>query len=91
VAVSYVDTPEESSYTSCGTLTENTSYNRNRLEIGGRHYGLGLKFVKTGAGDFHGFDISAEVGYQEESKRMHEQYARWREGRDRPTGQPEGS
>jgi len=70
VAVSYVDTPEESSYTSCGTLTENTSYNRNRLEIGGRHYGLGLKFVKTGAGDFHGFDISAEVGYQEESKRM---------------------
>jgi hypothetical protein len=70
VAVSYVNTPEETSYTSVGTLSENTEYNRQRIEIGGRHYGIGLKFVKSNAGDFHGFDISAEVGYQEESKRM---------------------
>ncbi|GIV03983.1 MAG: hypothetical protein KatS3mg015_2813 [Fimbriimonadales bacterium] len=68
--VAYTTTPESSSYTVLDTLAENTSYNRARVTIGGRMYGLGLKFTRTNAGDFHGFDLSAEVGFQEESKRM---------------------
>lgn len=70
IAVSYIDTPEETSYTSLGTLSETTQYDRKRIEIGGRHWGIGLKFARANAGDFFGYDISAEVGYQEESKRL---------------------
>lgn len=69
VAVSYVDTPEDTSYTSLGTLSETTAYDRQRLQLGGRFWGIGLKFTRSAAGDFHLFDISAEVAYQEESKR----------------------
>lgn len=70
VAVSYVDTPEETSYTSLGTLAETTAYDRKRLSVGGRHWGMGFKFTRSGAGDFHLFDLTAEVGFQEETKRM---------------------
>ena len=70
IAVSYVDTPEETSYTSLDSLAENTEYNRQRIPIGGRHWGVGFKFARANPGDFHGFDLTAEVGYQEESKRI---------------------
>jgi hypothetical protein len=45
-------------------------YERRRLQLGGRFWGLGLKMARSGAGDFQLFDISAEVNYQEESKRI---------------------
>lgn len=70
IAVSYVDSPEKTSYTSLGNLVENTAYDRRRINIGGRFYGLGFKFARANAGDFLGYDLSAEVGYQEESKRL---------------------
>lgn len=70
IAVSYVKTPEATNYTALGTLSENSAYDRRRIQIGGRVWGAGFKFARSGAGDFHGYDLSAEIGYQEESKRM---------------------
>lgn len=70
VAVSYITTPEATSYTSLGTLSETTAYDRKRLQMGGRYWGIGLKLARSGAGDFQLSDITAEVSYQEESKRM---------------------
>jgi hypothetical protein len=67
--VSYVSTPDDTSYTSLGTLSETTEYDRRRLQLGGRFWGLGLKLTRANAGDFHLFDIAAEVSFQEESKR----------------------
>jgi hypothetical protein len=29
---------------------------------------MGFRFTRSAAGDFLGYDLSAEVGYQEESK-----------------------
>jgi hypothetical protein len=69
-AVSYVATPDATSYTSLGTMAEAAVYERRRLQLGGRFWGLGLKMARSGAGDFQLFDISAEVNYQEESKRI---------------------
>ena len=69
VAVSVIKTPEETSYTSVGTLSETTTYDRKRLQIGGRAKGVAFKFARANAGDFLLHDISAEVGQQEESKR----------------------
>lgn len=70
IAVSYITSPEETSYTSLGTLSETTMYDRQRIPLGGRYYGLALKFTRANAGDFYGYDIAAEIGRQEESKRM---------------------
>ena len=69
-AVSYITTPEDTSYTSIGTLSETTAYDRRRLQLGGRFYGIGLKLTRASAGDFQLSDLAAEVSYQEESKRM---------------------
>lgn len=69
IAVAYTKTPESESYTALGTLSETTEYDRRRLQLGGRFWGVGLKFTRANAGDFFGYDISAEVGFQEESKR----------------------
>ena len=69
IAVSYITTPEETSYTSLGTLTETTTYSRQRLQIGGRMPGVAFKFTRANAGDLLGYDIGAEVHFLEESKR----------------------
>jgi hypothetical protein len=68
-AVSYIDTPEDTSYTSLGTLSEASAYDRRRLQLGGRFWGIALKLTRSGAGDFQLSDITAEVAFQEESKR----------------------
>jgi hypothetical protein len=68
IAAAYVTSPESTSYTSFGTLSENTAYDRRRLAIGGRHWGMGFRFTRSNAGDFLGYDLSAEIGFQEESK-----------------------
>ena len=51
------------------TLSETTDYDRKRLQLRGRYYGLGFSFEREGPGDVLGYDLSAEVGFQEESKR----------------------
>ena len=72
ISVYMVQTPEapDSDYALIGTLSENASYDRRRIQIGGRYWGMGLKFTRSNAGDFFGYDLSAEVGFQEESKRL---------------------
>lgn len=69
-AVSVVRAPDDSSYESIGTLTENTGYNRPRLAIGGRAWGVGFKFVRANAGDLLGYDLSVDAIQQTESKRI---------------------
>lgn len=70
IAVSRVSTPEaaDADYVSIGTLTEQAAYDRQRLRIGGRHHGMGFKFVRSGAGDFFGYDIEADLAPLEGSK-----------------------
>jgi hypothetical protein len=68
IAVGYVDTPEGTSYTSLGTLSEQAEYDRRRLRIGGRHHGMAFKFTRSGAGDFLGYSIGADVTPLEGSK-----------------------
>lgn len=70
LAVAYTKTPETTSYTTLKTLSENSAYNRARIPVGGRMYGIGIKLTRANAGDLYGYDLSAEVGYQEESKRL---------------------
>lgn len=70
VDVAYIKTPEATSYTSAATLSENTEYNRVRVPLGGRFYGLALKLTRSNNGDFWGYDITAELNYQQEQKRM---------------------
>jgi hypothetical protein len=69
IAVSYVTTPEETSYTALGTMTEQSTYSRQRMQIGGRGYGIALKFQRQNAGDFRGYDLALEAVLLEESKR----------------------
>lgn len=61
IAVSYIDSPEETSYTALGTLAETSGYTRLPLYLGDRHYGVAFKFARSGAGDFEGFDLMADV------------------------------
>ena len=69
IAVSYVTTPEDSSYTALGTLLERAAYDRQRIQIGGRGHGIALKFAKSAAGDFRGYDLALEATFLEETKR----------------------
>ena len=69
IAVSYITTPEDTSYTSLGTLTEQAAYDRKRIQIGGRGHGIALKFAKSAAGDFRGYDLAIEAVLLEETKR----------------------
>lgn len=68
IEVSMISTPESESYTVLGTLTEQTAYAIQRIPIGGRHYGIGLKFSRSNAGDFLGYDLACDIHKQEESK-----------------------
>ena len=68
VTVGIVSTPEDESYTTIGTLTEQSSYARQRIPLGGRHYGLALKFTRVGSGDFLGYDLACAIHAQEQSK-----------------------
>jgi hypothetical protein len=68
ILVETIDSPESTSYTNRGSLAETSTYDRKRVAIGGRHWGMGFRFTRSAAGDFLGYDLSAEVGYQEESK-----------------------
>lgn len=52
-----------------GSSTNISVYQRKRVPIGGRHWGIALRFIRSNSGDFRFYDISAEVHHQEESKR----------------------
>lgn len=68
VTASFISTPEDTSYTEIGVLLEQAAYARQRLPIGGRHYGIALKFERGGAGDFLGYDLACDIHQQEGSK-----------------------
>jgi hypothetical protein len=70
ISVYSVDTPNaaDADYVSVGSLTEQADYDRQRLRLGGRHHGMAFKFVRSGAGDFLGYDIEADLSPLEGSK-----------------------
>ena len=70
VSVYYANHPEaaDADYLVLGSLAAQESYDRKRLDLGGRHHGLALKFTRSGAGDFRGYDIEAVVSPLEGSK-----------------------
>lgn len=69
VAVTYITTPEETSYTTGNTLSENTTYDRKLTEVNKRAWGIGLKYTRSSAGDFLLYDIGADGWPLEESRR----------------------
>ena len=70
VAVSYIENPEETSYTALASLGETAGgYKRVTVDVNDRLHGLALKFAQANAGDFHLHDIELEVAPQETSKR----------------------
>lgn len=66
--VSYVLTPEETSYTTAGTLSEATEQTRSRVEINKQGYGIGLKISRTNPGDFLFYGVEADSWEQEPSR-----------------------
>jgi hypothetical protein len=67
--VSYILTPEETSYTALAdTLTEVATYRRDRLVVGRQAPGIALKFTRTAAGDFLLYDIGYDFHALEPSR-----------------------
>ena len=61
VTISYVLTPEETSYTAISpTLAEQTTYKRKRLPVLKRAPGIAFKLAKANAGDFLIHDLTLE-------------------------------
>lgn len=69
VAVTYITTPEETSYTTGNTLSENTTYDRKLTEINKRAWGFALKYTRANAGDLLLYDIGGDGWQLEESRR----------------------
>lgn len=67
--VSYITSPEETSYTSLGSLGEVSDYARRSLSVNKRISGIAFKFQQTNAGDLEIHDLMAEFIVQEGSKR----------------------
>ena len=67
-AVSFVTTPEETSYTAASALPETTEYDRRRVDIFRQAFGIGLKFTRSNPGDFLLYDISVDQIAQEQSR-----------------------
>lgn len=69
ITVSYVKTPEATSYTALSpTLAETTTFERSRLGLGFDAHGVGLKLARTGAGDTLGYALEAEFHPREQSR-----------------------
>lgn len=68
VAVDYITTPEETSYTTGNTFSENTTYDRKLTEVNKRAWGVALKYTRANAGDFLLYDIGVD-GWQLEMSR----------------------
>lgn len=70
ISVYYATHPEtvDGDYLVLGSLSAQEAYDRQRLRIGGRHHGVSFKFERSGAGDFFGYDIEADVSPLEGSK-----------------------
>lgn len=69
VTVAGVFTPEETSYTTLGTLSENTTYERDPVDVNRRTYGLALKYTGTNAGDRLLYDVTASAQPLEQERR----------------------
>lgn len=68
ITVQYLTSPEATSYTTAGTVSESTAYLRSKIPLSTRGPGVGLKFTKANAGDFLLHDIGVEIITQEPSK-----------------------
>ena len=74
--MSYVLTPEETSYTSAASLDENTSMERASFHIDKAAQGIGFKFARsfagtdTGAGDFLLYSLELEGWPYEQTRRI---------------------
>ena len=68
-AVSFITTPEETSYTASTALSETTTYRRERRGISKQAPGVALKFTRSNAGDFLLYDLGYEVHALEQSRR----------------------
>lgn len=69
-AVSYIRTPEETSYTALsGSLTEGTTRATTKLTAGFPADGLALKIQRSNAGDFLFYGFEAEAHPREQSRR----------------------
>ena len=68
-AVSFITTPEETSYTASTALAEATTYRRERREIARQAPGVALKLARSGAGDFLVYDLGYEAHSLEQSRR----------------------
>lgn len=67
--VSYITTPEATSYTNLsGTLAENTAEDRRRQTLGFAADGIALKIARANAGDWRLAQIEAEVQPREASR-----------------------
>lgn len=68
VAVSYLTTPEATSYTSLGTFSENTAEGRQHLSMGFSSSGVALKLARANAGDWQLNALEADVHAREGSR-----------------------
>jgi hypothetical protein len=69
VAVSYIRTPEETSYTAItGSLVEGTTRVTKRLPLGFAADGVAFKLTRANAGDFLLYGLAAEVHGREKSR-----------------------
>ena len=66
----YIKTPEETSYTSItgAGLAEGTTYTRSRFPLNVNAHGIGLRFLRSGAGDTLLYGIEAEFRAREQSR-----------------------
>lgn len=70
VAVSYVKTPEETSYTALtGSLAESTTRTTRKKDLGFAADGVAFKLTRANAGDFLLYSLEAEVQAREASRR----------------------
>lgn len=67
-SVAYTLTPESTSYTTAGTLAENTAYDRKSVDINRVGHGVAFKFTRTNAGDFLLHDLGIDMYPQETSR-----------------------
>lgn len=66
--VSYILTPEETSYTSAKTLDEGTTFERARFDINRQAHGFALKFTRANSGDFLLYSVEAEAWPYEQTR-----------------------
>lgn len=68
--VSYILTPEETSYTSAGSLSETAEMKRLTFDIRKQAQGVAFKFTRANAGDFSLHAVECECWEYEQTRRL---------------------